>query len=123
MFLLDLKGVGQADCDAVDSGRLNRWARYRQKLKESLRQRFKKVYLGQLVLTAKKKGRKLQPREVVLLGVENKRIDWPLAVVEELIPGQDGEVRLVRQDSFGSPAQSNIKSLPFRDTQRRTAET
>jgi len=53
--------------------------------------------LGQLVLTAKKKGRKLQPREVVLLGVENsKRIDWPLAVVEELIPGRDGEVRLVK---------------------------
>jgi hypothetical protein len=33
----------------------------------------------------------------VLLGVENsKRIDWPLTVVEELIPGRDGEVRLVR---------------------------
>ena len=53
--------------------------------------------MGQLVLTAKKKGRKLQPREVVLLGVENsKRMDWPLAVIEELIPGRDGEVRLVR---------------------------
>jgi hypothetical protein len=33
----------------------------------------------------------------VLLGVENsKRIDWSLAVVEELNPGRDGEVRLVR---------------------------
>jgi hypothetical protein len=97
MFLLDLKGVGLADCDAVDSGRLNRQARYRQKVKESLQQKFKKEYLGQLVLTTKKKGRKLQPREVVLLGVENnKRIDWPLAVVEELIPGRDGEMRLVR---------------------------
>jgi hypothetical protein len=50
-----------------------------------------------LVLATKRKGRKLQPREVVLLGVENsKRIDWPLAVVEELIPGGDGEVRLVK---------------------------
>ena len=97
IFLLDLKGVGLADCDAVDSGRLNRRARYRQKVKESLRQRFKKEYLCQLVLTAKKKGRKLQPREVALLGVENsKRIDWLLAVVEELIPGRDSEVQLVR---------------------------
>jgi hypothetical protein len=97
MFLLDLKGVGLADCDAVDSGRLNRRARYQQKVKESLQQRFKKECLGQLVLTAKKKGRKLQPREVVLLRVENsKRVDWPLAVIEELIPGRDGEVRLVR---------------------------
>jgi len=33
MFLLDLMGVGLADCDAVDSGRLNRRARYRQKAK------------------------------------------------------------------------------------------
>jgi hypothetical protein len=66
-------------------------------VKECLRQRFKKEYLGQLVLAAKRKGRKLQPREVVLLGAENsKRIDWPLAVVEELVPGRDGEVRLVR---------------------------
>jgi hypothetical protein len=66
-------------------------------VKESLRQRFKKEYLGQLVLTAKKKGSKLQPREVVLTGVENsKRMDWPLAVVQELIPCPDGEVRLVR---------------------------
>jgi hypothetical protein len=97
MFLLDLKGVGLAVCDAVESDRLNRWARYRQKVKESLRQRFKKEYCGPLVLTAKKKGRKLQPREVVLLGVENsKRVDWPLAVIEELIPGRDGEVRLLR---------------------------
>jgi hypothetical protein len=97
MFLLDLKGVGLVDCDAVDSGRLNRWARYRQKVKESLQQRFKKEYLGQLVLTAKKKGHKLQPQEVVLHRVEkSKRIDWPLAVVEELIPGRDGEVRLVK---------------------------
>ena len=53
--------------------------------------------MGQLVLTSKKKGRKLQLREVVQLGVETtKRIDWPLAVVEELIPGRDGEVRLVK---------------------------
>jgi len=50
-----------------------------------------------LVLAAKKKVRKFQPREVVLLGVENsKSLEWPLAVVEELIPGRDGEVRLVK---------------------------
>jgi hypothetical protein len=89
-----LKGVGLADCDAVDSDRLNCQARYQQKVKESPPQSLKKEYLGQLVLTAKKKGRKLQPRELV---ENNKRTDWPLAVVEELIPGRDVEVRLMRQ--------------------------
>jgi hypothetical protein len=72
MFPLDLKG-GLADCDGVDSDRLNRRTIYRQKVKEILRQMFKKKYLGQLVLSSKKKGRKLQPREVVLLGVENSK--------------------------------------------------
>jgi len=47
-------------------------------MKDSLRQRFRKEYLGQLVLSAKKKGHKLQPREVVLLGVENSKSLWLL---------------------------------------------
>jgi hypothetical protein len=47
-------------------------------MEESLRQRFRKEYLGKLVLAAKKKGRKLQPREVVILGVKNsKRLEGP----------------------------------------------
>ena len=71
MFLLDLQGSGLADCDAVDAGCFNRRIRYRQRVRESLRQRFRKEYLGQLILTAKKKGRKLQPGEVVLIGTEN----------------------------------------------------
>jgi hypothetical protein len=97
MFLLDLKEIGLADCDPVNSGRLNRRARYRQKVKESLRQMFKEQHLGQLVLTVKKQGRRLQPGEIVLIGVANsKKMDWPLAVVEEIIPGRDCEVRLVR---------------------------
>jgi len=91
MFLLDLQGSGLDDCDAVDSGILCRRVRYRHRMKESLRQIFRKEYLGQLVLAAKKNGRKLQTREVVLLGVKNsKRLEWPLAVVEELMPRRDG---------------------------------
>jgi len=42
IFLLDLQGSGLADCDAVDSGSLNRRVSYRQRMKESLRQRFRK---------------------------------------------------------------------------------
>jgi len=34
--------------------------------------------------------------------VENsQRLEWPLAVVEELIPGRDGEVRLVKLTASG----------------------
>jgi len=66
-------------------------------MKENLRRWFRKDYVGQLFLATEKKGRKLQPREVVLLAVENsKKLEWSLAVVEELIPGRDGEVWLVK---------------------------
>jgi hypothetical protein len=35
----------------------------------------------------------LLPQEAVLTGEENsKRTEWPFTVVEELIPGRDGEV-------------------------------
>jgi len=97
MFLMDLRAVGLPDCDAVDAARLTRRAKYRQEIKEILRDRFRKEYLGQLMLTATRVSRELLPREVVLIGTENrKRADWPLAVVEELIPGRDGKVRLVK---------------------------
>jgi len=97
MFLIDLRGVGLPDCDAVVSSRLTRWGKYRQEIKERLRNRFQREYLGQLRLTATRTTCELLPREVVLIGADNiKRGDWPLAVVEELIPGWDGKVRLVR---------------------------
>ena len=97
MFLMDLREVGLPDFDAVDAARLTRQAKYRQEIKERLRDRFRKEYLGQLMLTATRTSRELLPREVVLIGTENsKRADWPLAVVEEFIPSGDGKVRLVK---------------------------
>jgi hypothetical protein len=97
MFLMDLREVGLPDCDAVDAAKLTRRAKYRQEIKERLRDQFRKGYLGQLMLTAMRTSRELLPREVVLIGTENsKRTAWPLAVVEELIPGRHGKVRLVK---------------------------
>jgi hypothetical protein len=97
MFLMDLREVGLPDCDAVDAARLTRRAKDRQEIKERVRDRFRKEYVGTLMLTATRTSRELLPREVVLLGVDNiKRGDWPLTMVEELIHGRDGKVRLVK---------------------------
>ena len=97
MFLVDLREVGLPDCGAVNAARLTRRAKYRQEIKERLRDRFRKEYLGQLRLTATRTSRELLPREVVLIGADNINIgDWPLAVMEELIHGRDGKVRLVK---------------------------
>ena len=97
MFLMDLREVGLPDCEAVDSARLTRRAKYRQEVKERLRDRFRKEYLGQLRLIAARISQELLPRELVLIGADNiKSGDWPLAVVEELIHGRDWKVRLVK---------------------------
>jgi hypothetical protein len=97
MFFMDLREVGLPDCDAVDAARLTRWAKYTQDIEERLWDRFRKAYLGQLRSTTTRTSRELLPQEVVLIGADNiKRGDWPPAVVEELIHGRDGKVRLVK---------------------------
>ena len=98
MFLQDIKEVGVPDIDKVESADMSKRWIYRQKLRENLRSRFRNEYLGQLTQQTKKRYlRRIQVGEVVLIGSDNvKRLDWPLARVEELLPGQDGEVRVVR---------------------------
>jgi len=98
---MDLRGLGLPDCAAVGSARLTRRAKYRQEIKECMRDRFRRV-LGQFRLTATRTSRELLPPEVVLIGADKiKRGDWPLAVVEKFISGRDGKVQLVRL-SMGS---------------------
>lgn len=67
--------------------------RYQQRIHEDLRQRFRSEYLGQLMQRADKGiSRQFTVGEVVLLGSNNnRRLDWPFAKIEELIPGQDSE--------------------------------
>ena len=63
---------------------------------ENLRKRFRKEYLSQLVLKRNvQEDRKINTGDVVLIGDDNyKRIDWPLARVEELIKGRDHTSRV-----------------------------
>ena len=40
---------------------------------------------------------KLKIGDIVLIGSDNqKRINWPIARVQELLPGRDGKVRVVK---------------------------
>ncbi|XP_011858503.1 PREDICTED: uncharacterized protein LOC105556051 [Vollenhovia emeryi] len=111
MFIQDVQEIGLPDLDHVQEGDLKARIRYRQKLRADLRRRFRSEYLGQLSRTSYSKNGKYTVRkgDVVLIGNENqKRLDWPLARVIEVIPGRDGEVRVVR------PRVEN-SSVPFRD--------
>ncbi|KAJ8985568.1 hypothetical protein NQ317_011530 [Molorchus minor] len=98
MFLHEIIEVGVPDIDAVKAKDLRRRIKHRHKLREDLRKRFRSEYLGQLIMHSRGgKTRNIKVGEVVLIGSDNtKRLDWPLAKVEEIFPGKDGGVRLVK---------------------------
>ncbi|KAG8177181.1 hypothetical protein JTE90_015789 [Oedothorax gibbosus] len=77
---------------------MNKRYRYRQKLKENLRKRFRAEYLGQLKHYAWKRCPiSLQIGQIILVGNDQtKRLSWPLAKVLELYPGKDGNIRVAR---------------------------
>lgn len=98
IFLRDQIPSDVPDCDAVDQQSLSRKVLHRQKLLEDLRRRFRNEYLGQLKWWSKRsKESRVKVGEVVFVGNDrDKRVNWPLGRVIELLPGNDGRVRLVK---------------------------
>lgn len=97
-FLRDVTETRTPEIILNSADDLRKRYRYQQDLKEQLRSRFRKEYLGVLV----QRGNNDQIKEVkvgdiVLVELENKkRILWPMAKIVEELPGQDGHLRLVR---------------------------
>ncbi|GFW09337.1 putative RNA-directed DNA polymerase from transposon X-element [Trichonephila clavipes] len=86
------------DIDYRDTVNLRKRVRYRQKLLNDLRHRFRKEYLGLLIQNKNKKDPLSEVRlgEIVLIGDDiKKRMHRPLAKVIRLIPGKDGKIRTV----------------------------
>ncbi|XP_045482841.1 uncharacterized protein LOC123686673 [Harmonia axyridis] len=98
MFLREIQEVGVPDVDATEATDLRKHLKYRLKLKEDLRRRFRTEYLGELKLFSKGNNvKEIKLGDIVLVGLDNiKRLDWPLARIEEMIPGRDGKIRVVR---------------------------
>ncbi len=97
-------GSGQLpDFDAVEREQLV--VRYRniQQCREELKNRFQKEYLALLVSHGKsRKSRMVKVGDIVLVGSDmRKRIDWPMGLVVEVIPGKDAQVRVVRVKTAG----------------------
>ncbi|GFW74113.1 integrase catalytic domain-containing protein [Trichonephila clavipes] len=98
MFLVENRNLDVPDIDYRDTVNLRKRVRYRQKLLNDLRHRFRKEYLGLLIQNKNKKGPLSEVRlgEIVLIGDDiKKRMHWPLAKVIWLIPGKDGKIRTV----------------------------
>ncbi|XP_035205391.1 uncharacterized protein LOC118180395, partial [Stegodyphus dumicola] len=99
MFLTDRSNLDVTDIDTVDTNHLRKRIRFRAKLMEDLRVRFRKEYLGLLIQKRQQNSHfpNIRVNDVVLIGDDiKKRLNWPLARVTELIPGKDGKVRTVR---------------------------
>ncbi|XP_050312872.1 uncharacterized protein LOC126747936 [Anthonomus grandis grandis] len=97
MFLREIQEGGVPDCEALDSQSLCKRVIYLQKVRRDLRQRFRAEYLGQLCLFRQGSKQKIKLGDVVIIGNDNdKKMDWPLGLVTELLSARDGETRLVR---------------------------
>jgi hypothetical protein len=94
MFMKDNPASGLPEADVVDAESLRVRAKKCQQLREELRSRFRKEYLGQLQHVTTSKNIAAVPGDVVIIEMDNKkRIDWPLGVVKEVYPGRDGKFR------------------------------
>ncbi|CAL1286305.1 unnamed protein product [Larinioides sclopetarius] len=99
MFLFERSTAEVKDLDMRDANHFRKRLRFRAKMMEELRKRFRIEYLGQLIQRQKQNPQSLNISEgdIVLIGDDvKKRLLWPLARVIELIPGKDGLVRTVK---------------------------
>ena len=97
MFLQDLSNNGMEDLDQIDQNNLEKRWNFLQRVREGLKARFYKEYLGVLRCSRTKRTDSLEIGDIVLVGSDNKRrLDWPLAKVIDLFPGRDGITRLAK---------------------------
>lgn len=93
-FIKDNPHHNLPEADAVDAGALRKNLKLCQTLREALRVRFRKEYLGQLQHHAGQKERTVKVGDVVIVEDDNrKRLEWSLGVVVEVYPGRDGRIR------------------------------
>ncbi|UYV73252.1 hypothetical protein LAZ67_10002355 [Cordylochernes scorpioides] len=75
-----------------------------QELRETIRQRFGKEYLGN-------KTKSIKEGNVVLMEVNNKeRTEWPIGAIEKIYPGKDGIVRF-NDCFFFNPVKTILKKI------------
>ncbi|GFX01459.1 uncharacterized protein TNCV_1864331 [Trichonephila clavipes] len=95
MFLQDIR-VSGTDKQSEQKQTLVRQCFF-QELREQMRSRFCREYLGQLIQRQGQKDCELKVGDIVLVGCENlKRVGWPMAHVPELCAGRDERVRVVK---------------------------
>lgn len=113
MFLHELPETGVPDIDRIDSCSLKKGLFHQQRVREDLRKRFRSEYLGQLKQISKfiKDPTSLKIGDLVLISSPQKRVNWFLARVSEILPSEVGEVRLVKVRISNGELLKTVKNL------------
>ena len=93
MFLKEIRQDTAPDLNFLKETSLGQRFKYLQRLRQEIRKRFRAEYLGQLTRYTKsvKNYCKIKEGDVVLVASDNrKRLDWPLGLVKQVVPGNDG---------------------------------
>uniref|UniRef100_A0ABD2W647 Integrase catalytic domain-containing protein n=1 Tax=Trichogramma kaykai TaxID=54128 RepID=A0ABD2W647_9HYME len=99
MLLKEIEDDTVPDLDQIDAFSCERRLKYRSRLRNELRARFRSEYLGQLCDRVKsaKTWPEINVGDIVLIANDNtKRMDWPLAKVTYVVQGKDGVPRVAR---------------------------
>lgn len=126
-FLLTAPITGLPEWNMTEIPHLNRW-QVTQKIYQDLSARWKREYLVSLQRRTKwtKEITNIQPGDVVLLLNEcTPGTSWPLAVVTQVHPGQDGKVRLITVRTMKGSYQrtvQNVARLPIATQDTKSEE-
>ncbi|GFQ77923.1 integrase catalytic domain-containing protein [Trichonephila clavata] len=98
MFLFEIQTAETKYLEIRDANHFRKRLRFRAKVIEELKKRFRNEYLGQLIQRQKHpQSSNNCEGDIVLIGDDwKKRLQWPLVRVIKLIPGKDGLVRTVK---------------------------
>lgn len=97
-FIQDIQSSDFPEVEGITGKKMREKLCHLVQVKQELRSRFRTEYLGQLIERSKEnKYYEFKVGELVIVQVDNKkRLDWPLARIMELFPGNDGIVRVAR---------------------------
>ncbi|GFV90853.1 integrase catalytic domain-containing protein [Trichonephila clavipes] len=94
---LFVRVLGTTDLDILDRNKLLIHQHFCQELREQTWSCFRKEYLGQLIQRHGHKDCELKVGDIILARCENlKRVNWPIARVQEFSTGRDRCARVVK---------------------------
>lgn len=95
VFLQEETNISVPDLDEINISSLNNRVRYVHRVREGLRERFRKEYLGSLCLHSAKVSAPIEVGDIVWVASDlQKRVDWELGLVVKVFPGKDNVVRV-----------------------------